>query len=96
MIEAGWFEGFGHIDEQEFLQPPPVEEPVERDFDDQHIANYRKEQTNLRKDFLNGCTEAPCVMCGEVYPEDVLWAAHIKKDPNVFLGKELINITLLH
>lgn len=84
VIEAGWFEGLGDFEEQEFLPPPPIEEPADWDFDGQHLANYRKEQINLRRDLLNGRTEAPCVICGEVYPEDMLWAAHIKKRSECF------------
>lgn len=53
--------------------------PLDWDFDGQQMSSYRKEQTALRRELLQGRSEAPCVICGEVYPEDMLWAAHIKK-----------------
>lgn len=65
----------------EFPDYPSTSElgPFDWDFDGQQMSSYRKEQNALRKKLLNGKQEAECVICGELYPEDMLWAAHIKK-----------------
>ncbi|WP_125777878.1 hypothetical protein [Antribacter gilvus] len=39
----------------------------------------RGEQPILRRGLLQGRTEAPCALCGEVLPVNALWAAHIKR-----------------
>ncbi len=46
-------------------------------FDGSGRARLRKEQGHLRRALLNGRGHAPCAFCGEVLPEELLWAAHI-------------------
>ncbi|MGI5180544.1 hypothetical protein ACQEVZ_29940 [Dactylosporangium sp. CA-152071] len=43
------------------------------------IAAGRGEQVELRQQLFGGRDEAPCALCGEVYPVDLLVAAHIKQ-----------------
>lgn len=43
------------------------------------IAAGRGEQAELRQRLFGGRDEAPCALCGEVYPVDLLVAAHIKQ-----------------
>ena len=43
------------------------------------MGNVRGEQSELRRRLLRNRLEAPCSVCGEVLPEHMLVAAHIKK-----------------
>ncbi|MEK4236202.1 hypothetical protein [Paenibacillus sp. FSL H7-0714] len=51
----------------------------DEELDGQSTHTYRKDQVKLRQSLLAGRTHAPCVICGETFPNEFLWAAHLKK-----------------
>lgn len=51
----------------------------DEELDGQSTHTYRKDQVKLRQSLLAGRTHAPCVICGEIFPSEFLWAAHLKK-----------------
>jgi len=56
-------------------------QPLEwdEDLEGHTTQSYRKDQVRLRQTLLNGRSKAPCIICGSVFPEEFLWAAHLKK-----------------
>jgi hypothetical protein len=42
-------------------------------------ALRRGEQAHLRQLLLGSRTEAPCAICGHIFPQRFLWASHIKR-----------------
>ncbi|MBP2338178.1 hypothetical protein JOF41_004356 [Saccharothrix coeruleofusca] len=56
------------------------------------LATYRKEQGKLRRSLLDGRAAAACALCGEVFPEGFLVAAHIKKR-SLCTDKERLNLS---
>ncbi|MER5260948.1 hypothetical protein ABTZ99_02540 [Actinosynnema sp. NPDC002837] len=49
------------------------------ELDGRVVAKYRKEQGELRKVLVGDAAEAPCALCGRVFPVELLIAAHIKR-----------------
>ncbi|QQQ74881.1 hypothetical protein IOD16_27650 [Saccharothrix sp. 6-C] len=49
------------------------------ELDGRVVAKYRKEQGELRKVLVGDAAEAPCALCGRVFPVGLLVAAHIKR-----------------
>ena len=49
------------------------------ELDGRVVAKYRKEQGELRKVLVGDVAEAPCALCGRVFPVELLIAAHIKR-----------------
>ncbi|XVS62890.1 hypothetical protein ACQPYE_32215 [Actinosynnema sp. CA-299493] len=49
------------------------------ELDGRVVAKYRKEQGELRKVLVGAAAEAPCALCGRVFPVELLIAAHIKR-----------------
>ncbi|MFE9749227.1 hypothetical protein ACFYOT_30320 [Saccharothrix saharensis] len=49
------------------------------ELDGRVIAKYRKEQGELRKVLVGDVAEAPCALCGRVFPVEFLIAAHVKR-----------------
>ncbi|PSL57852.1 hypothetical protein B0I31_10163 [Saccharothrix carnea] len=49
------------------------------ELDGRVVAKYRKEQGELRKVLVGDAAEAPCALCGRVFPVALLVAAHIKR-----------------
>ncbi|WP_240416628.1 hypothetical protein [Paenibacillus periandrae] len=78
-IEAGWLTSSNPLHKEDLEASTPPSEPFDWDFDGQAMGSYRKEQSKLRELLLQGQKEGCCVICGEMYPADMLWAAHIKK-----------------
>ncbi|MGF7033472.1 hypothetical protein J2T17_004420 [Paenibacillus mucilaginosus] len=58
-----------------------ITEPLSWDdeLDGQTTTTYHRDQLSLRESLLADRTEAPCIICGDIFPEDLLWAAHLKK-----------------
>ena len=52
---------------------------IDAEPDNPRLGNVRGEQSELRRRLLRGRIVAPCSICGESLPEDMLVAAHIKK-----------------
>ena len=46
--------------------------------DGEIVANRRKEQAFLRSYLLKGSSEGACVLCGRIFPAELLVAGHIK------------------
>ncbi|WP_421735238.1 hypothetical protein [Cellulomonas sp.] len=57
----------------------PAPSPFQGDLDRPVTARQRREQRKLRSTLLAGRDEAPCALCGEIYPPRFLWASHIKR-----------------
>ncbi|MEU4744084.1 hypothetical protein AB0G02_26960, partial [Actinosynnema sp. NPDC023658] len=49
------------------------------ELDGRAVAKYRKEQGELRQVLVGGAAEAPCALCGRVFPVEFLVAAHVKR-----------------
>ncbi|AZS14676.1 hypothetical protein [Paenibacillus lutimineralis] len=96
-IEAGWLTSNILLQDSDFEAPKPPDEPFDWDLDGRAMKNYRKEQNELRSMLLNGLQEARCAICGEVFPADMLWAAHIKKRSECTPEEksDLLNIAVL-
>ncbi|QGQ20225.1 hypothetical protein GC089_14725 [Cellulomonas sp. JZ18] len=57
----------------------PAPGPFQGDLDRPITARQRREQRKLRRALLAGRDEAPCAVCGDIFPARFLWASHIKR-----------------
>ncbi|MQW77175.1 hypothetical protein GHK92_14955 [Nocardioides sp. dk4132] len=65
------------VPDQDVQSDGSAKRPVYADTDRQGSVTLRREQSALRASLLTGQEEAPCLLCGRVFPKALLIAAHI-------------------